>query len=66
MTKKIQLNEEQWRQLLALREAHLRRRPPGEAMPVSWRLHSNGLVIADREGRTHLTAQGLERLSQGR
>ncbi|MDM0013555.1 hypothetical protein QTH87_14035 [Variovorax sp. J22P168] len=66
MTKKIQLNEEQWRQLLALREAHLRRHAPAEALQVSWRLRSNGLVIADREGRTHLTAQGLARLSQGR
>ena len=65
MVKKIQLNDEQWRTLQALHEAHTRRSPT-EAISVSERLLSNGLVGCDRQGGKFLTEQGRERLSQGR
>lgn len=65
MVKKIQLNEEQWRTLLALHEAHARRSPT-ETISVSERLLSNGLVGCDRQGGKFLTEQGRERLNQGR
>ena len=63
--KKIQLNDEQWRTLLALREAAAQRRP-AEGIKVSNRLLSNGLVMEDRRGGSVLTDQGLSRLNQGR
>lgn len=63
--KKIQLNDEQWRTLLALHEAHTRRSPTA-AISVSERLLSNGLVRSDRQGGKFLTEQGRERLNQGR
>ena len=65
MVKKIQLNEEQWRTLQALLEAHARRSPT-DSISVSERLLSNGLVGRDRQGGKFLTEQGLERLNQGR
>jgi len=65
MTKKIQLNDEQWRTLEALRDALAKRRPT-DTIKVSSRLRSNGLVTTDREGGTMLTDQGLSRLNQGR
>ena len=65
MVKKIQLNEEQWRTLLALHEAHARRSPT-ETISVSERLLSNGLVGCDRQGGKFLTEQGIERLNRGR
>ncbi|MDM0073213.1 hypothetical protein QTH90_02390 [Variovorax sp. J2P1-59] len=65
MVKKIQLNEEQWKTLEALREAHARGCPT-DSIKVSERLRSNGLVAADRHGYKFLTEQGLQRLSQGR
>ncbi|VTU23602.1 hypothetical protein H4CHR_01222 [Variovorax sp. PBS-H4] len=65
MTKKIQLNDEQWRTLEALREALSKRRPT-HSIKVSTRLRSNGLVTTDREGTSVLTDQGLRRLNQGR
>lgn len=65
MVKKIQLNDEQWRTLLALHEAHSRRSAT-DAISVSERLLSNGLVGCDRQGGKFLTEQGLERLNQGR
>ena len=65
MTKKIQLNDEQWRTLEALRDALAKRRPT-DTIKVSSRLRSNGLVATNREGANMLTDQGLSRLSQGR
>jgi hypothetical protein len=65
LVKKIQLNEEQWRTLRALQEAHTRRSPT-DSISVSERLLSNGLVGCDRQGGKFLTEQGLERLNQGR
>ena len=65
MIKKIQLNDEQWRTLLALLEAQARRCST-DVINVSGRLRSNGLVESDRKGRPFLTEQGLRRLSQGR
>jgi hypothetical protein len=65
MTKKIQLNDEQWRTLLALREAAVSRRPT-DSIRISHRLLSNGLVAPDRRGGSVLTDQGLSRLNQGR
>jgi len=65
VVKKIQLNDEQWRTLLALHEAHVRRSPT-ETISVSERLLSNGLVGRDRQGSKFLTEQGRERLNQGR
>ena len=65
MTKKIQLNDEQWRTLEALRDA-IAKRHPTDAIKVSSRLRSNGLVTTDRQGGTMLTDQGLSRLNQGR
>ena len=63
--KKIQLNDEQWRTLLALLEAQARRGST-DVINVSGRLRSNGLVESDLKGRPFLTEQGLRRLSQGR
>jgi len=63
--KKIRLNDEQWRTLEALLEAHARSRP-AEGIRVSDRLRSNGLVASDPKGRQFLTEQGRERLNQGR
>jgi hypothetical protein len=65
MTKKIQLNDEQWRTLEALRDALAKRRPT-DTIKVSSRLRSNGLVTTDPQGGTMLTHQGLSRLNQGR
>jgi hypothetical protein len=65
VVKKIQLNDEQWNTLQALREAHAHRRPT-DSIKVSVRLRSNGLVGADRQGCKFLTEQGLQRLTQGR
>jgi|SRR6478735_7553829 hypothetical protein len=65
LVKKIQLNDEQWRTLLALHEAHVRRSPT-QTISVSERLLSNGLVGRDRQGSKFLTEQGRERLNQGR
>ena len=65
MTKKIQLNDEQWRTLQALREAAARRSPT-DSIKVSSRLRSNGFVASDQRGTFFLTDQGLSRLSQGR
>ncbi|WP_431276743.1 hypothetical protein ACQ858_11575 [Variovorax ureilyticus] len=65
MAKKIRLNDEQWNTLQALFEAHTQKLPT-EAIRVSERLRSNGLVTSDREGSNFLTEQGLRRLSQGR
>lgn len=65
VVKKIQLNDEQWRTLLALREAH-GRSCPTDTINVSERLRSNGLVDSDRKGCAVLTEQGLRRLTQGR
>ncbi|WP_143684553.1 hypothetical protein [Variovorax sp. KK3] len=63
--KKIQLNEEQWRTLVALRDAQKSQRPT-VAIKVSSRLRSNGLVVEDLRGGSALTEQGLSRLNQGR
>ena len=63
--KKIQLNEEQWRTLVVLREAQAAQRPILE-IKLSSRLRSNGLVVEDRRGGIALTEQGLSRLNQGR
>ncbi len=64
--KKIQLNDEQWRTLEALREAAAKQRPTDE-IKVSSRLRSNGLVMEDRNGGgCMLTDQGISRLNQGR
>lgn len=65
MTKKIQLNDEQWRTLEALRDALAKRRPT-HTIKVSSRLRSNGLVTTDRQGACMLTDLGLSRLNQGR
>jgi len=65
MTKKIQLNDEQWRTLEALRDALAKRRPTN-TIKVSSRLRSNGLVATSRDGVSMLTDQGLSRLNQGR
>ena len=65
MVTKIQLNDEQWKTLQALLEAHTKRRPT-DSIKVSDRLRSNGFVAADRQGRKFLTEQGLARLNQGR
>jgi transposase len=65
VVKKIQLNDEQWNTLQALREAHAQRRPT-HAIRISERLRSNGLVSSDRQGCKFLTEQGLQRLNQGR
>ncbi len=48
MTKKIQLNDEQWRTLEALRDALVKRRPT-HTIKVSSRLRSNGLVTTDHQ-----------------
>ncbi|OUL98250.1 hypothetical protein [Variovorax sp. JS1663] len=63
--KKIQLNDEQWRTLEALRDAVVKRHPT-DTIKVSSRLRSNGLVVEDRRGGCMLTDQGLSRLNQGR
>ncbi|WP_076998365.1 hypothetical protein [Variovorax sp. KK3] len=63
--KKIQLNDEQWRTLEALRDAASKQRPPN-TIKVSSRLRSNGLVVEDRHGSCMLTDQGISRLNQGR
>ncbi|MBT2321014.1 hypothetical protein J7E62_01405 [Variovorax paradoxus] len=65
MTKKIQLNDEQWKTLQALREATAKRSPT-DSIKVSNRLRSNGFVAFDPRGSIVLTDQGLSRLSQGR
>jgi hypothetical protein len=65
MTKKIRLNDEQWRTLEALRDA-IAKRHPTETIKVSSRLRSNGLVTTDRQGTCMLTDLGLSRLNQGR
>ena len=65
MVKKIQLNDEQWKTLQALLEAHTERRCT-DSIRVSERLTSNGLVASDRDGCKFLTEQGRRRLSQGR
>lgn len=65
MVKKIQLNNEQWKTLEALREAHAQGYPT-DSIKVSERLRSNGLVASDRHGYKFLTEQGLQRLNQGR
>ena len=65
MVKKIQLNDEQWKTLQALLEAHAERRST-ESIKVYERLTSNGLVASDRDGSMFLTEQGRRRLSQGR
>jgi hypothetical protein len=65
VTKKIQLNDEQWRTLQALREAAALRSPT-DSIKVSSRLRSNGFVALDQRGTFFLTDQGLSRLSQGR
>ncbi|MDL9997937.1 hypothetical protein QTI24_04935 [Variovorax sp. J22P240] len=65
VVKKIQLNEEQWKTLEALREAHARGCPT-DSIKISERLRSNGLVASDRHGYKFLTEQGLQRLNQGR
>lgn len=63
--KKIQLNDEQWKTLEALFEAHAKCAPT-DAIKVADRLHSNGLVALDRKGGKYLTEQGRNRLRQGR
>jgi hypothetical protein len=65
VVKKIRLNDEQWNTLQALFEAHTQRLPT-DAIKVSERLRSNGLVTSDRQGGSFLTEQGRRRLSQGR
>jgi hypothetical protein len=65
MVKKIQLNDEQWKTLQALREANNRQCPTG-SIKVSGRLRSNGFVAADQQGAKYLTDQGLTRLNKGR
>jgi hypothetical protein len=65
VVKKIQLNDEQWNTLQALLEAHAQQRPT-DAIKVSERLLSNGLVASDRQGSKFLTDQGRQRLNQGR
>lgn len=65
MVKKIQLNDEQWKTLLALREADTMRAATN-LIKVSDRLRSNGFVAADLQGGQFLTLQGRERLRQGR
>jgi hypothetical protein len=65
MVKKIQLNDEQWKTLQALFEAHTKRCPT-DSIKVSGRLRSNGFVAADRQGGQVLTVEGLQRLKQGR
>jgi hypothetical protein len=65
VTKKIQLNDEQWKTLQALYEAAARRSPT-DSIKVSSRLRSNGFVASDQRGTFFLTDQGLSRLSQGR
>ena len=62
---KVQLNDEQWSALQALREANARRCPT-DSIKVSNRLRSNGFVAIDRQGDKLLTDQGLHRLQQGR
>ena len=63
--KKVQLNDEQWSVLQALREANARRYPT-DAIKVSNRLRSNGFVAMDRQGGKLLTDEGFKRLEQGR
>ncbi|SEB15391.1 hypothetical protein [Variovorax sp. YR216] len=63
--KKVQLNDEQWSALQALREANARRYPT-DSIKVSNRLRSNGFVAMDSQGGKLLTDQGLYRLQQGR
>ena len=63
--KKVQLNEEQWGALQALREANARRYPT-DTIKVSNRLRSNGFVATDGQGGKLLTDHGLHRLLQGR
>jgi hypothetical protein len=65
VVKKIRLNDEQWNTLQALLEAHTQKLPT-DAIRVSERLRSNGLVTSNREGSNFLTEQGLRRLNQGR
>jgi Mn-dependent DtxR family transcriptional regulator len=65
VTTKIQLNDEQWKTLLALLGADSQRAPPDGAK-VSNRLRSNGLVALDPRGQEYLTDQGIQRLGQGR
>ncbi len=66
--RKIQLNDGQWKALQALQELldADARRVPAEAIKVSDRLRSNGLVESDRQGREFLTDLGVHRLRQGR
>jgi hypothetical protein len=63
--KKIQLNDEQWRILQALRIAAARQ-IAGPSITTSSRLRSNGLIGTDRQGRVFLTDLGRSRLNQGR
>ena len=65
LVKKIRLNDEQWKTLEALREAHVLGSPT-DGIEVSPRLRSNGLVASDHLGTQFLTEQGLQRLDQGR
>lgn len=65
LVKKIRLNDEQWNTLHALYAAHTQNLPT-DAIKVSERLRSNGLVTSDRQGCMFLTEQGLRRLGQGR
>jgi len=65
VVKKIRLNDEQWKTLLALFDAHTQKLPT-HMIRVSERLRSNGLVTSDRCGGSFLTEQGMRRLSQGR
>ena len=65
VVKKIQLNDEQWRTLLALLEANAKRCST-ESIIISERLKSNGLVAFDPRGFKFLTEQGLRRVGQGR
>jgi hypothetical protein len=65
VTKKIQLNDEQWKTLQALYEAAARRSPT-DSIKVSSRLRSNGFVALDHRGTFFLTDQGHSRLNQGR
>ena len=65
MTKKLQLNSDQWNRLLRL-AMEIGKSASYETTVVSHRLRSNGLVGSDRKGCEYLTDQRAKRLSQGR
>jgi hypothetical protein len=65
MSRKIKLNDAQWKRLQELADKS-GKSTPHETTDPSHRLMSNGLVASDQNGREYLTDQGARRLSQGR